>query len=281
MAAFVPRILGWLRDLPDPRDYGVAHATVKELFGGLPRRRSPRARLATALTWEEYLPPVDDQLAAASSAHACVALIEYFSRRTYGRCPRGSSRFLYDMARRLLRASGDSGAALRTTLKALRRFGLPPREFWAETEAGDREPPGFLFSFAREYQPLVYVRLDASGQEGRRTLAAVKSFVAAGLPVAFGFTVFDSLAAEADVPYPTCFDGPLGGQAGVAVGYDDGRRICSEKGALRVRNSWGPHWGDAGHGWLPYRYVLDRLAADFWTVLRPDWLASGEFTSPV
>jgi C1A family cysteine protease len=66
----------------------------------------------------------------------------------------------------------------------------------------------------------------------------------------------------------------------VAVGYDDSRRIRSDKGALLVRNSWGPDWGEAGYGWLPYSYVKRRLAMDFWTVLKPAWLRSGEFELP-
>jgi C1A family cysteine protease len=47
-----------------------------------------------------------------------------------------------------------------------------------------------------------------------------------------------------------------------------------------IRNSWGPGWGERGHGWLPYSYILERLAADFWTLVNPQWLASGEFDRP-
>jgi C1A family cysteine protease len=64
------------------------------------------------------------------------------------------------------------------------------------------------------------------------------------------------------------------------VGYDDKLRIRSDKGALLVRNSWGADWGDGGYGWLPYEYVRQQLAVDFWTLLKPSWLKSGEFESP-
>jgi C1A family cysteine protease len=47
-----------------------------------------------------------------------------------------------------------------------------------------------------------------------------------------------------------------------------------------VRGGWGPGWGDGGYGWLPYRYLAERLAADCWTILRPDWLAEGDFDRP-
>jgi C1A family cysteine protease len=65
------------------------------------------------------------------------------------------------------------------------------------------------------------------------------------------------------------------------TGYDDKVRVGSEKGALHVRSPWGASWGDAGQGWLPYRYVLERLVGDFWVILRPDWIAEGEFLCPL
>jgi len=58
------------------------------------------------------------------------------------------------------------------------------------------------------------------------------------------------------------------------------RRIRSDRGALLMMNSWGHKWGDGGAGWLPYTYVRERLAADFWTLLSPQWLASGDFRRP-
>jgi len=93
--------------------------------------------------------------------------------------------------------------------------------------------------------------------------------------------VFDPPPAGPDLPYPSAYDAPAGGQVGVAVGYDDDRRVRSERGALRIRGPWGPGWGEAGAGWLPYRYLTDRLAADCWTVVRPDWLADADLTSPL
>jgi len=51
-----------------------------------------------------------------------------------------------------------------------------------------------------------------------------------------------------------------GGQAVLAVGYDDRRRIASDTGALLFRNSGVSLWGEHGYGWLPYSYVATQAA---------------------
>jgi C1A family cysteine protease len=73
------------------------------------------------------------------------------------------------------------------------------------------------------------------------------------------------------------FDIVRGGQAAVAVGYDDMRVIRSTRGALLVRNSWGSGRGEAGYGWLPGAYVKEQLAVDFWTLVKGEWVETGEF----
>jgi C1A family cysteine protease len=279
MPQFTPPGLGWQRDLPDPRDYSPGHEQARPLLAALGRRRP----LPGAVSWHEYFPPVNCQRGLAScGAHAGTALVAYFERRAFGKSVEGSPLFLYQMARLLGRGSGDCGGGLRQTWKALVRFGLPPEEYWPyQAERLEEAPSPFLFSFAAEYRPLLYVRLDRGPGRSAPTLACVKSFLAAGFPAAFGFTVFDSLSREAPIPFPTCYDAARGGQAAVALGYDDGVRVRSERGALRVRCSWGADWGEEGHGWLPYRYVEEQLAVDFWTLLRPDWLGSEEFKQPL
>jgi C1A family cysteine protease len=114
----------------------------------------------------------------------------------------------------------------------------------------------------------------------------VKIYLAAGIPSMFGFFGFPSFgnsAAPGNIPYPCPNERAAWGHAIDAVGYDDTKVIVNTKcnvsttGALLIRNSWGPGWGVQGYGWLPYAYVLNGIALDFWSLLSMDWVDSGQF----
>ena len=117
-------------------------------------------------------------------------------------------------------------------------------------------------------------------------LKSIKSYLAAGIPSMFGFwgfQSFDNTNVKGGIPYPCPGEKAIWGHAVVAIGYDDNKKIkntqCNKEtvGALLIRNSWGTQWGEDGYGWIPYQYVLDKLALDFWSLLGMEWIDSGQF----
>ncbi len=87
------------------------------------------------------------------------------------------------------------------------------------------------------------------------------------------------------IPYPSFFDSLIGGHAVSVFGFDDEKVIANKvggkefecTGAFLIKNSWGEEWGEDGFGWLPYRYILDRLAVDWWSVIKKDWVDTTAF----
>ncbi len=273
--------LGWQKSLPDFRDFSLESPEIRAMLDRLAPIPTSLEDVSGAESLLSYLPEVDDQLQLNSSpAQACVDLVQYFDRRALGRMVKLSKLFVYQVTQRLLGNLANGSMDLRSTLKAITSFGIPYEQHWPyDLEKVNEEPAPFLYAFADRFRSIRYVRLDGRNQTGQETLALVKSLLDAGFPSVFGFSVPTSISRDGDIPYRPTFDTIQGGQAVVAVGYDD-ERLGSTKGALQFRNSWGRDWGDEGYGWLPYAYVEEQLAADFWTIVSDEWLDSDEFLRP-
>jgi C1A family cysteine protease len=282
--------MGWIPDYPDLRDYTPDHVAIGGLLktSRLARLAAGKAAVPSATDLRPWCSPVEDQGELGScTANAGVGVLEYFARRAFGRHIDASRLFLYKVTRNLMRATGDTGAYLRTTMGAMALFGVPPEEHWPYRPSDyDREPSAFCYAFASCYQALRYFRLDPPSARKELLLARIKAHLAAGIPAMFGFTVYASIdraESTGEIPFPGKGERVRGGHAVVAVGYDDGKRIpgagkgAETVGALLVRNSWGAGWGAGGYGFLPYAYVLEGLAVDWWSVLSAEWIDTGEF----
>lgn len=290
----VRRGLGRHRDLPDLRDMTltrlparlVTRAGEEDLHAratGPIADAAAAASLPSSVDHRAYCSPIEDQGQLGScTANACVGMVEYMERRATGRHVDGSRLYVYKTTRKLLGWTGDTGAFLRSTMKALVLFGVTPEETWPyDISSFDDEPDPYMYAYGANYKAVRYLRLDPPSQSTTDTLKAIKGAVSRGYAAMFGFTVYNSMGYDADIPYPSATDTVDGGHAMLVVGYDDNRPCkgpaSPSKGAFLIRNSWGTIWGDNGYGWLPYAYVLNGLADDFWTCFTMDWVDSGKF----
>jgi C1A family cysteine protease len=233
----------------------------------------------------------DQEFLNSCTAFAGITLLEYFANRSLGKYTDVSPLFLYKTARNLMHYTGDTGASVRDTMKAMALFGVPPEKYWPyDEERVDEEPPSFCYSFAQNYQALKYFRLDYAGISKETLLFQIKVVLAAGFPCMFGFTTYMSAYEELNTtngyfPFPcknrdqVVRDKVVGGHAVVAVGYSDYKQLSNndQPGALLIRNSWGPAWGQGGYGWLPYSYVLGGLTGDWWSMLKSEWFDEDHF----
>jgi C1A family cysteine protease len=296
------RGMGWLPDYPDLRDYTVEHDSLTQRLRKHGQKDTVRTMIrktgvsaiksdiASKTDLREWCPPIEDQESLGScTAQAGVGLVEYFQIRSFRTHVDASRLFLYKTTRNLMHQTGDTGAYIRLTMGAMVLFGVPPEEYWPyEIEDFDNEPGAFSYAFAQNYQSISYYRLDPPGTTPEELLGRIKTNLAAGLPSMFGFSVYSSISQGEDtgkIPYPATGEWLRGGHAVAAVGYNDEFEIRNTNpggiqttGAFLIRNSWGTEWGEEGYGWLPYEYVLKGLAVDWWSLLKNEWIDTGQFT---
>jgi C1A family cysteine protease len=244
---------GWTPDTPDQRDF---------LFR-VPRRFQDTAKLPDAVDLTPAMPPVYDQGNLGScTANAIGAAYEYLSMKQ-GDDFMPSRLFIY-YNERVIEGSveSDSGAMIRDGVKSVAKQGVADEKTWPYLISKfDRKPPPTAYTEAKAEKLTLYQRV--FGIEPRN-INELRSVLAGGLPVVFGFSVYESfetatVAKTGKVPMPKAGEKMLGGHAVLAVGYNHPakRIIC--------RNSWGAGWGLAGYFTLPYAYLTrPDLSDDFW-----------------
>ena len=289
---------GWLAPQPDLRDYTPLHRQITS-FNKKLKLPSLTGRSGTTdfrpsghgpSDLREWCSPVENQQELGScTANAAAGIVEYFEKRAFGKHIDASRLFLYKTTRNLMQVTGDTGAWLRETVGALVLCGVPDEKYWPyRVKDFDKEPTGFVYALAENYSTVKYFCHDPQGFDtpAPAVLDSVKKYLDAGIPSMFGFWGFESFEDSdqpGDIPSPCKGEDAQWGHAVMAVGYDDDRKItnlsCKSEttGALLIRNSWGKSWGDDGYGWLPYEYVLNRLALDFWSILDMKWIDTGNF----
>jgi C1A family cysteine protease len=280
---------GWLPPKPDLRDYTKDQKEIKAIskklgIGDHKKQAPPSVDL------RKWCSPVENQGSLGScTANAGVGIVEYYEKRAFDKHLDASRLFLYKTTRNLMQVTGDAGGFLRSTMGALSLCGVAAEKYWPyNVDDFDVEPDGFVYSVAKNFEALKYFCHDPAGAKIAypAVLDSVKKYLEAGIPSMFGFwgfSSFDKSDIKGGIPYPDEGESAEWGHAIVAVGYDDSKKITNTNnkkvtiGALLIRNSWGKEWGDKGYGWLPYDYVLNNLAEDFWSLLSLEWIDTNQF----
>lgn len=287
--------MGWLRDFPDRRDYNPTMDNLplqsmlnKIAVGKKDLKLVNSSDLPNAVDLRVWCSPVRNQETIGScTAQTTTSLLEYFENRAFGTSIDASRLFVYKASRNLMQTKGDSGSYLRITMGALALFGAPPEKYYLyDITKFDDEPSAFIYSLAQNYQALKYYRLDPPNTPTEELLLRIKTYLTAKCALMFGFTCYESLwgvSGNGGIPYPSPQEKVVGAHALLCCGFNNDIQITNPKdnsmttGAFLIKNSWSDQWGNQGFGWLPFRFITDGLAVDWWSLLRNEWVDTGRF----
>jgi C1A family cysteine protease len=292
---------GWLPEPPDARDLTIAHPPLQRMLAKLAVGQLLRKkRLPPKVDLTQWAGPVLFQGGFNTcNVHVVSNLVTYFEKKAHGNDIAPSRLFLYKVAKNFLQTTGNAGVYIRQVMGVLKLIGVPPERYWPYPDPGtyekpnstdpllDAEPTAFCYAIANDYRAISYYRLDQVGQKPEELLRIAKAHLAAQVPFAFGFPLYQ-LVAQAKttgmIAYPSPPQPNLSNHAVVAFGYDDDIVVgagvdgaATTRGAIRIKNTWSETWGDKGFGWIPYEFILQGHTRDFWTLLRSEWVDTGAF----
>lgn len=229
--------LGWIRDLPDHRDYQYQ----------IPQSTVP---LPVSHTLQIHQEPYDQEQLGSCTSNATASALRFLHPEF-----EPSRLFIYYNTRLIQNTVAyDSGASIRDSFKALASSGTPQEYLYPyKIQNFKRRPSATAYKRAMSHQALQYQALSPSPY-------VLNSCLFEGYPFVFGFSVYTSFYdPNPTKSFPSPSDGFVGGHAVLCVGYESGYYICL--------NSWGSSWGAGGYFKLPTQYLTNpNLADDFWTL---------------
>lgn len=221
--------------------------------------KSPILSTPGYVNLESFLPPVYDQGMIGSCTAQSVACMYATLFKNIAKTGFNPARlFIYFNTRKIQNTIGyDSGASLRDTMKAIRRYGACPETMWPYINTTLFTPPNSsCYVEGEKRQAVSYASVPLK-------LSLMKQLLGQKYVFVIGLLIYESFfSGTVSVPVPkTNQEQLLGGHAVCVFGYDDRRN------AFLVRNSWGRSWGSGGNFYLPYSYATNpNLAFDAWVL---------------
>jgi len=181
------------------------------------------------------------------TANALCSIFEYDTKNF-----KGSRLFLYYNERLLINETHlDNGAYLSDGIEVLKTFGLCEEKDWSYLIENLFKAPS-IEAYKKAKNNYIIEAFVINND-----LKTIKYWLNKNEPMALGIAIYSnflnfSAAKTGIIGLPNlAIDKFIGGHAVVLCGYDDDKR------QFTFRNSWGSYWGDNGHFYLPYEYIID------------------------
>lgn len=239
-----------LGHIKDDRDFELADLATRHVTALVGVRFSSAANVDHS----QRLDAIQDQGPSNSCVGQALATSLYMRGQLSGMpIPRPSALAIYTHAR-LLDANyqplSDDGSRPRSAMRGLTEYGVVANERWPLDMARINDPmPLDVFQHALDSVVTDYYRIAS----GLGCSALIRTALAKGyIPVA---------AVPVDQSFEDMGTGVYDGPRGPSLGSHMVAFAGSGDGYLRIANSWGRSWGDAGFGSVSDLFV-DRYAVD-------------------
>ncbi len=249
-------ISGWERSPPDARDwlYHEHHPVTAATVAALPEFVDLSVGVRPPLS--SHTP--QGNIGSCGPHTACRDTVYAAFKEGLDKVPSPSRLFWYYCARDIMgTVNRDSGVFNRALCQVASKFGWCDEQLHPyDTRQYRTRPPAAAYQQAEGRKCDRYLAVD-------QNLDVMKTAIANGDPIIFGFTVFENMNEAArnggKVPMPR--GRAVGGHDVLLVGYDDRTRM------FKADNWWGTEYGDRGYIYIPYYYATNaRYSGDFWTI---------------
>jgi C1A family cysteine protease len=162
---------------------------------------------------------------------------------------------------------GDNGSTILATFQALQQYGMCLTSTLPyETSLENVRPSDSAIAEGKNLEVGKYFAIP----EDDNKLTAIKTSLSAGVPLAYGSPVHNSIfsvsanGVESYASPTSKVDKIVGDHARKITGFNDNMVIPGApiKGAFEIKNSWGPGWGKNGVSYVSYQTWLDNETDD-------------------